>query len=172
MALQNHTEEFCFMDIFPWASSCSTFCSSCSVRSTLRIQCFLHIIPLFCIYFSFPVLREVTTKPLNIRDLPVPSGTVSLVHDGAAQGMKDAVGTQRTVSLGGDAGCLEFTPPKRNGLFRERTDPGSFLSLQDSLQPTEDMTDIPLPSSQCSLEFDKLRENLPLPHFDLTSDLT
>lgn len=30
---------------------------------------------------------------------------------------------------------------------------------QDSLQARKDVTDIPLPSSQCSLEFDKLRDN-------------
>lgn len=118
------------------------------------------------------MLRKVTTKPLNIRDLPVPSSTVSLLCDGAAQGMKDAVGTQGTVPLGDDTSCLEVTNPMHNRLFRERTDPGSFLSLQDSLQARKDVSDIPLPSSQCSLEFDKLRDNLPLPHFDLTSDLS
>lgn len=132
------------------------------IRSTLRTRCFSRIIPLFCINFSFPVLREVTTKPLNIRDLPVPSSTVSLVCDGAAQGMKVAVGTQGTVPLGDDTGCLEFTNPKHNGLFRERTESGNFLSLQDSLQARKDVTDIPLPSSQCSLEFDK-RGNKPSP---------
>lgn len=87
-----------------------------------------------------------------------------LVCDGAAQGMKDAVGTQGTVPLGDDTGCLEFTNPKYNRLFRERTESGSFLSPQDSLQARKDVarkdvTDIPLPSPQHSLEFDKLRDN-------------
>lgn len=82
-----------------------------------------------------------------------------LVCDGAAQGMKDAVGTQGTVPLGDDTGCLEFTNPKHNRLFRERTESGSFLSPQDSLQARKDVTDIPLPSPQHSLEFDKLRDN-------------
>lgn len=105
------------------------------------------------------MLWEVTTKPLNIRDLPVPLSTVSLVCDGAAQGMKDPAGTQGTVPLGDDTGCLEFTNPKHNRLFRERIESGRFLSLQDSLQARKDVTDIPLPSSQCCLELDKLRDN-------------
>lgn len=63
------------------------------------------------------------------------------------------------VPRGDDIGCLEFTNPKHNRLFRERTESGSFLSPQDSLQARKDVTDIPLPSPQHSLEFDKLRDN-------------
>lgn len=73
--------------------------------------------------------------------------------------MKDAVGTQGTLPLGDDTACLEFTNPKHNRLFRERIESGSFLSLHNSLQARKDVTDIPLPSSQCSLECDKLRDN-------------